>query len=229
MWILLKAELIYYRWLYITCILFTILLNIALTIDSKWIEAQGDFPGLRVIWLGLGIIVLFFTIFFNKKSGRLRVQITFPISKFKLAIVRWFPFIFFWAILIFILIFFYISNYKSFPDIRWLSNIVGITGVIFLVNSIAILYSDLYNTYYKNSEKIIIMFIWSLLWIVYIGLNILFSTYFDELSPVFFSSARHSLIEIYTSPETTVANFGFGLLLFFLTILSFKNRKLYLE
>jgi len=226
---LLKAELSYYKWLYVLCILITLLLNIALTADGKWIEAQGDFPGLRVIWLGIGIIVLFFTILFNKKNGRLRLQTSLPMSNFKLAIIRWIPFMLFWLALIFILIVFYILNYKAAPDSQWSSNLISISGIIILINSVPILYSDLYSTYYKNSEKIIMISIWSILWIVYITINIIFSTYFDELSPNFFVSTRHSITEIYTSLEITLINLLLGLLLFFITILSFKRRKLYFE
>ena len=74
MWRLVKSEMEYYKWLLILSCTLVLLINIALTIDNRWIEAQGDFPGLRVIWFGVGIVVLFFTILFNRKSGRLRTK-----------------------------------------------------------------------------------------------------------------------------------------------------------
>ena len=56
---LLKSELQYFKWLYILSLLFVIFVNLGMTIDGRWIEAQDDFPGLRIIWLGIGIVVLF--------------------------------------------------------------------------------------------------------------------------------------------------------------------------
>jgi hypothetical protein len=64
MWRIVKSEIEYFKWLYILSILFVIVVNFGLTIDERWIEAQGDFPGLRIIWLGVGIVVLFFALLF---------------------------------------------------------------------------------------------------------------------------------------------------------------------
>ena len=63
MWRIVKSEIEYFKWLYILSILFVIVVNSGLTIDERWIEAQSDFPGLRV-----GIVVLFFCIIVQSKK-----------------------------------------------------------------------------------------------------------------------------------------------------------------
>lgn len=229
MWRLVKSEIEYFKWLYILSILLVIVVNFGLTLDGRWIEAQNDFPGLRIIWLGVGIVVLFFPLLFNRKSGRLKSKILLPISQSQISFARLFAFILFWLGLSLILVIFYLINFSSFPDKSWLVNLLSITGIVFLINSIPLLYSDFYNTYFKRGEKILIGFFWSILWIVYILFNTIFSTYLDFISPEFFSQARETLTELYFSKGTVVINFVFGVGLFFISIITFQKRKLYLE
>jgi len=229
MWKLLKTEIEYFIWLYILSIMVVIIINLGLTIDGRWIEAQDDFPGLRIIWLGVGIVVLFFAILFNRKSGRLRTQMLTPLSDFEISTVRLVAFIGFWICLSLILITFYIINFGFLPDSNWLINLLSISGIMFLINSIPILYSDFYSTYFKKSEKIIMGVFWSILWIIYISLNIIFATYLDPISPGFFTFARQKLSELYFTPEATTINILVGLSMFLISIYTFRKRKLYLE
>lgn len=229
MWKLLKIEIEYFRWLYIINLAFVIIVNFGLTIDGKWIEAQGDFPGLRVIWMGIGIVVLFFAILFNRKSGRLRNFILLPLNNFQLSLVRLIAFLGFWVSLFIILICYYIINFGSFPTNSWLLNFASLSGIMLLINSIPILYSDLYSTYFKRYEKILIGVFWSILWLIYIWLNTIFMTYLDFISPDYFVNTRESLKEFYFSPESTIINILLGAFLFFYSIQTFRKRKLYLE
>ena len=229
MWRLLKTEIEYFKWLYILSLAFVLIVNIGLTIDGRWVEAQDDFPGLRVIWLGVGIVVLFFALLFNRRSGRLRNQMLIPLSENDLSIVRMLAFVVFWIALLSILFLFYIINLKSFPDQNWLLNLLGISGVIFLINSIPLLYSDFYSTYFNKSEKVIIGIFWGLLWIIYILLNTIFATYFDFISPEFFKELRITFTNLYFSIEATLTIILLGIGMFFFSIITFKRRKLYLE
>jgi hypothetical protein len=229
MWKLLKTEIEYFRWLYILGLLFVIIVNIGITIDGRWIEAQNDFPGLRVIWLGVGIVILFFAILFNRKSGRLRTQKLSPLTNSQIAAVRLLAFVFFWLCLIIILTLFYIINFYALPEISWIMNLLSISGIMFLINSIPVLYSDFYSTYFNRYEKIMIGVFWSILWLIYISLNTIFMTYLDFLSPEFFNNAREMLKDIYFTPEITLINIMIGTFLFVFSIHTFKKRKLYLE
>ncbi len=229
MWRLVKSEIEYFKWLYILSILFVIVVNFGLTADGRWIEAQNDFPGLRIIWLGVGIVVLFFALLFNRKSGRLKSKILLPISLSQISFARLFAFILFWLGLSLILVIFYLINFTSFPDKNWLVNLLSITGIVFLINSIPLLYSDFYSTYFKKGEKILIGIFWSILWVIYILFNMIFSTYMDFISPEFFNQARETLTELYFSKGVVVINFVFGMGLFFISIITFQKRKLYLE
>jgi len=229
MWRIVKNEIEYFKWLYILSVIFVIIVNFGLTIDERWVEAQNDFPGLRIIWLGMGIVVLFFALLFNRKSGRLRTKMLLPLSHLQISLARLFAFVLFWAVLSLILIIFYLINFASFPEINWLVNLLSITGIVFLINSIPLLYSDFYGTYFKRNERILIGIFWSILWIIYILLNTIFATYLDFISPEFFSEARETLTELYFSEGAMIINFVLGMSLFFTSILTFKKRKLYLE
>lgn len=229
MWQLVKSEIEYFKWLYILSVLFVVIINFGLTIDGKWVEAQSDFPGLRVIWLGIGMVVLFFALLFNRKSGRLRVLFSLPLSKYELALSRLIPFLLFWSLLIIILVFFYILNFRELPEKIWLINLVSLSGIILVIDSIPILYSDLYSIYFSKQSKIFIGMFWGILWIIYITLNIIFATYFDFLSPEFFENGRQVLTEIYFSRTATLLNVSAGVFFFFGSLLTFKKRKLYLE
>ena len=229
MWKLIRSEIEYFKWLYILGIVFVIIVNFGLTIDGRWIEAQGDFPGLRIIWLGIGIVVLFFALLFNKKSGRLRNQVLLPLSNYQMSLARVIPFLIFWIVLIFILVFYYILNNKTLPPIDWVFNLISLTGIILLIDSIPILYSDFYSTYFDRKSKILLGIFWSLLWIIYIILNLIFATYFDFISPQFFEESRKILAELYFSDATIIINFTIGTIFFFGSIITFQKRKLYLE
>jgi len=229
MWRIVKNEIEYFKWLYILSAIFVIIVNFGLTIDERWIEAQDDFPGLRIIWLGIGIVVLFFALLFNRKSGRLRNKMLLPISHLQLSLARLFSFILFWTVLSLILMIFYIINFASFPNSNWLVNLLSITGIVFLINSIPLLYSDFYNTYFDKKNKAILLLFWSVLWIIYILMNLIFATYFDFISPEFFSEARETLTVLYFSKGATIFTIGLGISVFFLSIVTFKKRKFYLE
>lgn len=229
MWKIVKYEIEYFKWLYILSIIFVIIVNFGLTIDGRWIEAQDDFPGLRIIWLGIGIVVLFFALLFNRKSGRIRTKMLLPISHIRISAARLFAFILFWAVLSLILVIFYLINFASFPDIHWLTNLLSITGIVSLINSIPLLYSDFYCTYFKRSERILIGIFWSILWIIYILLNIVFATYFDFISPEFISQARETLTALYFSEGAMTISFVLGMSLFLSSIITFQKRKLYLD
>jgi hypothetical protein len=229
MWSLVKSELIYYKWLFILSFLLIILINIGLTFDNRWIEAQGDFPGLRVIWLGVGIVVLFFTILFNRKSGRLRTKALLPISNYKLGLSRWISFLFFWFVLISVLLIFYLINYDGTLNQNWATNLISITGVILIINSIPILYSDFINTYFKKWEKAIVGLLWIIIFFQYISLNIIFSTYLDFLAPEFMFNSRETITNLYFTNIITFGGVVWGLTMFLSTIYTFKKRKLYLE
>ena len=229
MWRLIKTEIEYFKWLYILSVLFVIVINFGLTIDERWIEAQDDFPGLRIIWLGIGIVVLFSALLFNRKSGRLRNKILLPLSLLQIGLARLCAFILFWSGLSLILVIFYLINFTSFPDKNWLINLMSTTGIVFLINSIPLLYSDFYSTYFGKNSKTILMIFWSVLWTIYILMNLIFATYFDFISPEFFSEARETLTNLYFTKGATIFTIGFGISMFFLSIFTFKKRKLYLE
>lgn len=229
MWKIVKCEIEYFKWLYILSIIFVIIVNFGLTVDGRWIEAQNDFPGLRIIWLGIGIVVLFFALLFNRKSGRIRTKMLLPISQIRISAARLFAFILFWAVLSLILVIFYLINFASFPDIRWLTNLLSITGIVLLINSVPLLYSDFYSTYFKKGEKILIGIFWSILWIIYILLNTIFVTYFDFISPEFISQARETLTALYFSEGAMTISFVLGMSLFLSSIFTFQKRKLYLD
>jgi hypothetical protein len=206
-----------------------LIINTGLTIDGKWIEAQDDFPGLRVIWMGVGIVVLFFAILFNRKSGRLRTNKLVPLSNLQVSLARLIPFILFWISLMIILLFFYLINFAASPTINWVVNLISISGIMLLINSIPILYSDFYSTYFTRKSKIVIILFWSILWIIYIWMNVIFMTYLDFISPEYFIETRETIKELYFTPTTTIINILLGCLMFFLSILTFKKRKFYLE
>jgi hypothetical protein len=229
MWKLLKTEISYFRWLYILSLIFVAIINIGLTVDDRWIEAQGDFPGLRVIWLGVGIVVFFFSILFNRKSGRLRNQKLVPVSDIQISSSRIIVFVGFWICLLIILFCFYIFNFGHTPDQDWIVNLASTSGVMFLINSIPILYSDFYSTYFTKKDKFFIGTLWSIIWLVYIGLNILFSTYLDFLSPDFFINTRQTLTDVYFKSEVTLVFIFFGFGIFIASIYTFNKRKLFLE
>ena len=229
MWKLIRTEIQYFRWLYILSILFVIIVNFGLTIDGRWVEAQNDFPGLRIIWLGIGIVVLFFALLFNKKSGRLKNQISLPLTNSQISFARLIPFILFWIALLLILVFYYILNNNSLPPSNWILNLISLTGIILLIDSIPILYSDFYNTYFGRKNKILLGVFWSILWIIYIILNSIFATYFDFISPQFFESSRAILTELYFSDATIIINITIGVVFFFGSIITFQKRKLFLE
>ena len=226
---LIKTEIIYYRWLYILSLLLVIIINFGLTMDNRWIEAQGDFPGQRIIWLGIGIVVLFATLLFNRKSGRLRNNILLPLSNIQLALARVVPFILFWVTLSFLLIVFYFININTFPTSDWILYLISLTGVILLINSIPVLNTDFYSTFFSKRSRIILGVSWAILWITYIELNLIFSTYIDFISPVFFEISRETLKELYLSRITTIISIVVGGLLFFGSLFTFSKRKLFLE
>ena len=229
MWQLVKTEIEYYKWLYILSIMLVIIINIGLTIDGRWIEAQNDFPGLRIIWWGVGIVVLFFALLFSRKSGRLRNQMLLPISRLQISSARLTAFILFWTVLIIVLIVFYMINFSSFPDKNWLLNLISVSGIVLIINSIPLLYSDFYSTYFEKNEKILIGIFWSILWIIYISLNIIFATYFDFISPEFFCEARNTLTELYFTGSAPIINIILGISIFSLSVFTFKKRKIYLQ
>ena len=229
MWKIVKSEIEYFRWLYIISIAIVIIINFGLTLDGRWIEAQDDFPGLRVIWLGVGIVVLFFAILFNRKSGRLQKKMLLPVSTLQIGLARILAFTLFWLTLSLVLILFYLLNFQDLPDINWIVNFLSITGIILLINSIPLLYSDFYSTYFGKKEKFLMRVFWSILWLIYIFLNIIFADYFDSISPIFFEETRKTLSDIYFSSEITILNITVGTLIFTSSLVTFKNRKLYLE
>lgn len=229
MWKLVQSEIMYFRWLYIISMAVVLIINTGLTIDGKWIEAQDDFPGLRVIWMGVGIVVLFFAILFNRKSGRLRTNKLVPLSNLQVSLARLIPFILFWISLMIILLFFYLINFAASPTINWVVNLISISGIMLLINSIPILYSDFYSTYFTRKSKMVIILFWSILWIIYIWMNVIFMTYLDFISPEYFIETRETIKELYFTPTTTIINILLGCLMFFLSILTFKKRKFYLE
>lgn len=229
MWRLVKLEIEYFKWLYIISILFVVIINFGLTIDNRWVVAQEDFPGLRIIWLGVGIVVLFFAILFNRKSGRLRTKMLLPLSVNQISFARICAFLLFWGALSVFLILYYLINFSTFPDWRWLMNLLSITGIIFLINSIPILYSDFYSTYFEKRDKIFMGIFWSILWIIYILFNIIFAEYFDPLNPAFFTEVRKTLIEFYFSTWITIFNIAIGASIFLSSLITFKKRKLFLE
>ena len=229
MWKLVQSEIMYFRWLYIISMAVVLIINTGLTIDGKWIEAQDDFPGLRVIWMGVGIVVLFFAILFNRKSGRLRTNKLVPLSNLQVSLARLIPFILFWISLMIILLFFYLINFAASPTINWVVNLISISGIMLLINSIPILYSDFYSTYFTRKSKILIILFCSILWIIYIWMNVIFMTYLDFISPEYFIETRETIKELYFTPTTTIINILLGCLMFFLSILTFKKRKFYLE
>ncbi len=229
MWKIIRTEIQYYRWLYILSLALVILINFGLSMDNRWIEAQSDFPGLRIIWLGISIFVLFATLLFNRKSGRLRNQVLLPLSNLEMSLARVIPFILFWVMLSFILFVFYFINNNSFPTNDWILNLIGLTGVILLINSIPVLNTDFYSTYFSKRSKIILGVSWAILWITYIELNVVFSTYFDFISPLFFEQSREALKDLYLSGFTTILSIMVGGLLFFGSVFTFSKRKLYLE
>jgi len=229
MWYLLKTEICYFKWLYIICLAFVILINMGITLDGRWIEAQGDFPGLRIIWLGVGIVVLFFTILFNRKSGRLRYHRLVPISNSNLALIRWLAFVVFWLVLLIVLITFYLINFDGNLNENWFVNLLSLSGIMFTINSIPILYSDFYSSYFKTKEKMIIGIIWVIFWVFYMSLNVIFITYLDFLAPELLASGRQTITNLYFTTEVTFGNVIIGILMFLATIYTFRNRKLYLE
>lgn len=229
MWLLIKSEIEYYKWLYILSTILVVVINFGLTIDNRWIEAQNDFPGVRSIWLGVGIVVLFFTALFNRSSGRLRNYTLIPISLRNLSIVRITSFLIFWIVLLIILTTFYLINFKSVPTINWLSNLLSITGLILLINSFPILNTDLYSTYFSKRSKIILGIIWGITFIIYIALNFIFIGYLDFIAPELFEFSRNTFKVLYFSNAFIIANLLFGLTLFAYTIITFQKRKLYLE
>jgi len=229
MWKLIKTEIKYFKWLYILTVTFVIIVNSGLTIDNRWIEAQDDFPGLRVIWLGIGIVVLFFALLFSRRSGRLRNQILLPISNVQMALSRVIPFILFWTTLSLVLFVFYFINYNTFPTNDWILSLISLTGFILLINSILILNTDFYSTYFSNRSRIILGVIWAIIWIAYIFLNLIFSTYLDFILPDFFESSRKTLTILYLSGFTTILSILVGVLMFSASIITFGKRKLYLE
>ena len=229
MWKLIISEIEYFKWLYILSIIFVLIVNFGLTIDGRWIEAQSDFPGLRIIWLGVGIVILFFALLFNRKSGRLRNKILIPLSNNKISIARLIPFIVFWIILSIILVLFYLLNLSSLPSNEWIVNLLSLTGLILMIDSIPILYTDFYNRYFSKRSRILLGVFWSLLWITYIILNTIFATYFDFLSPQLFANSRTVLTELYFSNTATIINISIGVIFFFGSIITFQKRRLYLE
>jgi len=229
MWKLIKTEIIYYRWLYILSIALVILINFGLTMDNRWFEAQSDFPGLRIIWLGISIFVLFATLLFNRKSGRLRNQVLLPLSNLQMAVARVIPFILFWLTLSLILVLFYILNINSFPTNDWIQNLISLTGVILLINSIPILNTDFYSTFFSKRGRIILGIAWAIIWISYIELNAIFSTYIDFIAPEFFENSRETIKALYLSGITTIISIVVGVSFFFGSIITFSKRKLFLE
>lgn len=229
MWKLVKAEISYFKWLYILCLTFVIIINLGLTIDERWIEAQNDFPGLRIIWLGIGIVVLFFTLLFNRRSGRIRTKNLLPISNLQLGLSRWISFFIFWILILLILVIFYLINFNGVLNSNWFENLITISGIIIFINSIPILYSDFYSSYFKRWEKIIIGMLWIFLFAQYISLNIIFSVYFDFLAPEFIQSSRRTITSLYFQDSYTIASILLGILMFLATVFTFRKRKLYLE
>jgi len=61
------------------------------------------------------------------------------------------------------------------------------------------------------------------------AINLNFMTYVDFISPEFFSEAREALTNLYFTKEGILFNIGLGISMFFLSIITFKKRKLYLE
>lgn len=229
MWKLFKSEMKYFKWLYILSIVLVIIINFGLTIDGRWIEAQNDFPGIRSIWLGTGIVVLFFTILFNRQSGRIRNNMLLPISIKHLAIIRYMGFVIFWIALLIILTIFYFINFNETPTQNWILNLVSITGIILLVNSMPVLNSDFYSTYFSKKSKITLGIIWGVFFVIYIVLNSIFLTYLDFISPELFARSREALKVLYFSNSIILTNLLLGLSMFASTIITFQKRKLYLE
>ncbi len=229
MWKLIKTEIRYYKWLYILSIALVVLINFGLTIDNRWIEAQADFPGLRVIWIGISIFVLFATLLFNRKSGRLRNQVLLPLSNMQMAVARLIPFILFWLTLSLILVLSYIININSIPASDWILNLISLTGVILLINSIPILNTDFYSTFFSKRSKFILGVVWAIIWISYIEINAIFSTYIDFISPEVFENSRETIKALYLSGITTIISIVVGVSFFFGSIITFSKRKLFLE
>lgn len=228
MWNLIKYEIDYYKWLFIIGIVLILLINIGLTFDNRWLEAQYDFPGLRVIWFGLGIVVFFGTLLFNRRSGRLRSKTLLPITKYQIGLARWMSFFLFWIILLIILIIFYFLNNNSM-NTNWFINLISMTGTIIIINSIPIFYSDFINTYFKYWEKIILGSIWVILFLCYIYLNLIFSNYFDFISPEFISNSRKSLSNLYLANTTTLLIMVSSCIIFIATLFTYNNRKTYID
>lgn len=229
MWKLIKTEIKYYRWLYILSIALVILINFGLTMDGRWIEAQNDFPGLRIIWVGISIIIFFFTLLFNRKSGRLRNNVLLPLSKNEIAFSRIIPFMLFWITLVLILFLFYLVNVQSFPTNYWMQNLLSLTGIVLLINSIPVLNTDFYSTYFSKRSRLILGIFWSILWITYIFLNSIFISYLDFILPEFFESSREALTVLFLSGVTTILSILVGVSIFFASIVTFSKRKLFLE
>ena len=229
MWKLIKTEIIYYRWLYVLSIALVILINLGLTIDNRWIEAQNDFPGLRIIWIGINIVIFFFTLLFNRKSGRLRNNVLLSLSNKQIAFSRIIPFMLFWTTLVLILFLFYLVNVQSFPTNYWMQNLLSLTGIVLLINSIPVLNTDFYSTYFSKRSRLILGIFWSILWISYIFLNSIFISSLDFILPEFFESSRKTLTVLFLSGFTTIISILAGVSTFFASIVTFSKRKLYIE
>ncbi|MBU0476175.1 MAG: hypothetical protein KKF62_18670, partial [Bacteroidetes bacterium] len=125
--------------------------------------------------------------------------------------------------------FFYIININSFPTVNWLLNFLSLTGIILVINSIPIFYSDFYSTYFSKKSKIYMMLFWIILWTIYILMNIIFATYFDFISAEFFARSRVELAKIYFSDFAPQIYILLGVVLFFGSIFTFNRRKIFLE
>jgi hypothetical protein len=229
MWKILKAEIEHNKYYLLPGLLFVFILQVILVISGDWNESQNDFPGLRVIWFSLSIFIVFLYLLSFRKDKRLRIHTMLPINPRKIASVRISVFILFWIVLILILFLFHLINQGQFPGPAWIYNILTLTGLVFIINSLPYFSQDIFNIYFSKKSRVLLSIALILCSIIYIILVLMITPYFDTIDPQFFNSYRNTVQKVYFSPAVTIISPITGITLLIASLFLFNRRKSYLE
>lgn len=174
---------------------FIVAINIILIIVGRWNEAQGDFPGLRSVWISASILFMTLIAYKFRKENRYRMIIPLPVSQLSFYIFRTVTLFGYTGLLFVLLILFDLLMNK--PELLF-AQFVGHVKLLLFIFIICILpiISQNYYCKFKASmpRRLYIIFI------IFVALSFLLSSFaFTSIGENYFPAVAEILTFFYKS------------------------------
>lgn len=228
MYAIIKSELFYYKNILIVVSTFIISLN------TVFILYGGDsiekaVPALRVSCFAFTIILFVYRIITLAKENRDKIFASLPIDRKDAGLARVVFVPLFWA---FSILLFFISNIivqNSVFISGIVSEVISITGIVLILNALAIIFLDLINFGYTKKQKIVVQSAGILFGIITYAIFILIIPLSDSFESASLQNMKSNIQGTYQSILSGIFLLGTGILLSALSAGIFANRKTYLN